>query len=415
MEIFKALSAFRGGVGEELQKQTSNMQASSASVQASMTQSAASLQEFLTGLKNEQESQRAFLNTAMQNMGKTQIANVSKASEEIFKALSAFRGGVGEELQKQTSSMQKTSDSVQQGLAQSAEKMQKFFDDLQIYQQLVTEDLDARNKRLQEELGTVSSRQSAVLEQINTTVQGMISASSSLLQQGAQLQGRLDQADRNLKEISGALVKSSQQMNGSSANLQQFNAHLRETLAVQQKGLQEARSYVQESNKQLTGLFNGLGMTLIQMQTVSEGMEKTSSTLSRAADTAAKTYVTLASRFQEVQQGHNQLQANLRNAVETFASQMRQQMQDVTKNASIMQEDMLNFVTELGETFDRQVEALDQKMADLLQNFARITSAQMDGRMSEWDKQTRNFCDKMVATVQAMGEVVESLEMQPRR
>ena len=414
-EIFKALSAFRGGVGEELQKQTSNMQASSASVQASMTQSAASLQEFLTGLKNEQESQRAFLNTAMQNMGKTQIANVSKASEEIFKALSAFRGGVGEELQKQTSSMQKTSDSVQQGLAQSAEKMQKFFDDLQIYQQLVTEDLDARNKRLQEELGTVSSRQSAVLEQINTTVQGMISASSSLLQQGAQLQGRLDQADRNLKEISGALVKSSQQMNGSSANLQQFNAHLRETLAVQQKGLQEARSYVQESNKQLTGLFNGLGMTLIQMQTVSEGMEKTSSTLSRAADTAAKTYVTLASRFQEVQQGHNQLQANLRNAVETFASQMRQQMQDVTKNASIMQEDMLNFVTELGETFDRQVEALDQKMADLLQNFARITSAQMDGRMSEWDKQTRNFCDKMVATVQAMGEVVESLEMQPRR
>ena len=151
------------------------------------------------------------------------------------------------------------------------------------------------------------------------------------------------------------------------------------------------------------------------MQTVSEGMEKTSSTLSRAADTAAKTYVTLASRFQEVQQGHNQLQANLRNAVETFASQMRQQMQDVTKNASIMQEDMLNFVTELGETFDRQVEALDQKMADLLQNFARITSAQMDGRMSEWDKQTRNFCDKMVATVQAMGEVVESLEMQPRR
>ena len=148
-EIFKALEAFRGGVGEELQKQTSTMQASSASVQASMMQSAASLQEFLTGLKSEQESQRVFLNTAMQNMGETQIANVSKASEEIFKALSAFRGGVGEELQKQTASMQKTSDSVQQGLAESVEKMQKFLDNLQNYQQLVTNDQDARNKRLQ--------------------------------------------------------------------------------------------------------------------------------------------------------------------------------------------------------------------------------------------------------------------------
>ena len=414
-EIFKALEAFRGGVGEELQKQTSNMQASSASVQASMMQSAASLQEFLTGLKSEQESQRVFLNTAMQNMGETQRANVSKASEEIFKALSAFRGGVGEELQKQTSSMQKTSDSVQQGLAQSVEKMQKFLDSLQDYQQLVTDDQDARNKRLQEELGTVSSRQSAVLEQINTTVQGMISASSSLLQQGEQLQSRIAQDNRNLKEISGALVSSTQQMNGTTVNLQQFNAHLRETLAVQQKGLQEARLCAQETNRQFADLLSGLQAILVQMRVVSKGMEQTTSSLSSAADTASKTYGLLAGRYHELQLGHEQLRKNLHDSVDAFASQMKQQMQAVTQNASKLQENMQEFMINISNNLDQQVVNLDKKMADLLKDFTKITSAQMNDRMSEWDRQTRNFCDKMVATVEAMGEVVESLDTLPRR
>ena len=414
-EIFKALEAFRGGVGEELQKQTSTMQASTASVQASMTQSAASLQEFLTGLKNEQESQRDFLNTAMQNMGETQIANVSKAGEEIFKALSAFRGGVGEELQKQTASMQKTSDSVQQGLAESVEKMQKFLDNLQNYQQLVTNDQDARNKRLQEELGTVSSRQSAVLDQINTTVQGMISASSSLLQQGEQLQSRIAQDNRNLKEISGALVSSTQQMNGTTVNLQQFNAHLRETLAVQQKGLQEARLCAQETNRQFADLLSGLQAILVQMRVVSKGMEQTTSSLSSAADTASKTYGLLAGRYHELQLGHEQLRKNLHDSVDAFASQMKQQMQAVTQNASKLQENMQEFMINISNNLDQQVVNLDKKMADLLKDFTKITSAQMNDRMSEWDRQTRNFCDKMVATVEAMGEVVESLDTLPRR
>ncbi len=414
-EIFKALEAFRGGVGKELQKQTSTMQASTASVQASMTQSAASLQEFLTGLKNEQESQRDFLNTAMQNMGETQIANVSKASEEIFKALSAFRGGVGEELQKQTASMQKTSDSVQQGLAESVEKMQKFLDNLQNYQQLVTNDQDARNKRLQEELGTVSSRQSAVLDQINTTVQGMISASSSLLQQGEQLQSRIAQDNRNLKEISGALVSSTQQMNGTTVNLQQFNAHLRETLAVQQKGLQEARLCAQETNRQFADLLSGLQAILVQMRVVSKGMEQTTSSLSSAADTASKTYGLIAGRYHELQLGHEQLRKNLHDSVDAFASQMKQQMQAVTQNASKLQENMQEFMINISNNLDQQVVNLDKKMADLLKDFTKITSAQMNDRMSEWDRQTRNFCDKMVATVEAMGEVVESLDTLPRR
>lgn len=61
------------------------------------------------------------------------------------------------------------------------------------------------------------------------------------------------------------------------------------------------------------------------------------------------------------------------------------------------------------------MEALDKQMGELLSDYAKLTKAQLDERMNAWNTQTRNFCDKMQSTAEAMAEVVDAMDSQPRR
>jgi len=70
---------------------------------------------------------------------------------------------------------------------------------------------------------------------------------------------------------------------------------------------------------------------------------------------------------------------------------------------------------ELQDTMGDQIFELEEQVADCLKKYGDHVQGQIVDRMSSWDDQTRAFCENMKNAVEAMGEVVENIEMHSGR
>jgi hypothetical protein len=61
------------------------------------------------------------------------------------------------------------------------------------------------------------------------------------------------------------------------------------------------------------------------------------------------------------------------------------------------------------------IESLEHQIANLLKEYSDHVHGQIVSRMTAWDSQTRDFCKNMTAAVQAIGEVVENIDMRSGR
>ena len=62
-----------------------------------------------------------------------------------------------------------------------------------------------------------------------------------------------------------------------------------------------------------------------------------------------------------------------------------------------------------------EVEALDNQMANLLQEFSKLANTEMNNRMGAWNEHTAKFCTTMTESVKTIREIVEELEDRPAR
>lgn len=67
-------------------------------------------------------------------------------------------------------------------------------------------------------------------------------------------------------------------------------------------------------------------------------------------------------------------------------------------------------LTEIREGAIEQTNELADHMTSLLTDFGDHLRNSINNRMSEWNEQTRTFCDTMTTVVQGMSDLVDALD-----
>lgn len=391
------LTEFTGRMGEAgnnqkeaMREATQEMQQTMSTFADSMAGLVRSLQEQQQAFEQRQQNQMERLDAAFRQMSEEQGRNMGKASEDMLEVLASFRDGVREELSRQATDMGRASDDIRNSLQDMSESMKDFFAQLGQHQQHVSSAQDNRSKVLENQMQQVFSQQSHTLENMEHAITAHISATKSLLEQGESLQRRIGEEEALLKNITTAMSSTGDSLQTASTRLQSFSEQIRSSIDRNAQSTEQAVAVVQEVGRQENTVALELKNIITGMAPLRTGLEEVTRSLAASVSTAREAYAQLSDHY-------SVLQRTLHEHMGTMQQQSRQ------------------YLAELGQQMRQQVEALDKQMGELLSDYAKLTKAQLDERMNAWNTQTRNFCDKMQSTAEAMAEVVDAMDSQPRR
>lgn len=389
-DMLEILATFRDGVREELTRQATDMGKISDDIHASLREMSTSMKGFFEQLGELQQAQMGQLHTAFQQMNEAQGRNMDKASEGMLAVVDHFRNGMQQELSRQTGDMGKVSENIHGSLQEMSVTMKDFFEQLGQHQQQVSSAQDDRSKVLEKQMQQAFDQQSQTLASMGNAITAHVSATKSLLKQGENLQRRIGEEDALLKNITTAMSSAGDSLQTASTRLHSFGEQIRDSIDRSAQSTERAMAVVQEVGRQENAVALELKNIITGMAPLRTGLENVTSSLSSSVSTAREAYTQLSAHYEALQRA-------LRDHMGSIQQQNRQ------------------YLAELGQEMQQQVEDLNKKMGELLSEYAKLTKAQLDERMNAWNAQTRNFCDKMQSTAEAMAEVVDAMDNQPRR
>lgn len=389
-DMLAVMASFRDGVREELSRQATDMGKISDDIHASLREMSASMKGFFEQMGELQQAQMGQLHSAFHQMNEAQGRNMDKASGDMLAVMDSFRNGMQQELSRQTGDMGKVSENIHGSLQEMSVTMKDFFEQLGLHQQKVSTAQDNRSKVLEKQMQQAFDQQSQALASMGNAITSHVSATKSLLKQGAELQRRIGEEDALLKNITTAMSSAGDSLQTASTRLQSFGEQIRSSIDRSAQSTERAVAVVQEVGKQENAVALELKNIITGMAPLRSGLEDVIRSLSSSVSTAREAYTQLSTHYEALQRA-------LRDHMGSMQQQSRQ------------------YLAELGQQMRQQVEALDKQMGELLSDYAKLTKAQLDERMNAWNTQTRNFCDKMQSTAEAMAEVVDAMDSQPRR
>lgn len=389
-DMLAVMASFRDGVREELTRQATDMGKISDDIHASLREMSTSMKGFFEQLGELQQAQMGQLHTAFQQMNEAQGRNMDKASEGMLAVVDHFRNGMQQELSRQTGDMGKVSENIHGSLQEMSVTMKDFFEQLGQHQQQVSSAQDDRSKVLEKQMQQAFEQQSQTLASMGNAITAHVSATKSLLKQGENLQRRIGEEDALLKNITTAMSSAGDSLQTASTRLHSFGEQIRDSIDRSAQSTERAMAVVQEVGRQENAVALELKNIITGMAPLRTGLENVTSSLSSSVSTAREAYTQLSAHYEALQRA-------LRDHMGSIQQQNRQ------------------YLAELGQEMQQQVEDLNKKMGELLSEYAKLTKAQLDERMNAWNAQTRNFCDKMQSTAEAMAEVVDAMDNQPRR
>ena len=389
-DMLEVLATFRDGVREELSRQAADMGKVSDDIHASLREMSTSMKGFFEQMGELQQAQMEQLHTAFHQMNEVQGRNMDKASEGMLAVVDHFRNGMQQELSRQTGDMGKVSENIHGSLQEMSVTMKDFFEQLGQHQQQVSSAQDDRSKVLEKQMQQAFDQQSQTLANMGNAITAHVSATKSLLKQGENLQRRIGEEDALLKNITTAMSSAGDSLQTASTRLHSFGEQIRNSIDRSAQSTERAVAVVQEVGRQENAVALELKHIITGMAPLRTGLENATSSLSSSVSTAREAYTQLSAHYEALQRA-------LRDHMGSMQQQNRQ------------------YLAELGQEMQQQVEDLNKKMGELLSEYAKLTKAQLDERMNAWNTQTRNFCDKMQSTAEAMAEVVDAMDNQPRR
>lgn len=389
-DMLAVMASFRDGVREELTRQATDMGKISDDIHASLREMSTSMKGFFEQMGELQQAQMEQLHTAFHQMNEVQGRNMDKASEGMLAVVDHFRNGMQQELSRQTGDMGKVSENIHGSLQEMSETMKDFFEQLGQHQQQVSSAQDDRSKVLEKQMQQAFDQQSQTLANMGNAITAHVSATKSLLKQGENLQRRIGEEDALLKNITTAMSSAGDSLQTASTRLHSFGEQIRNSIDRSAQSTERAVAVVQEVGRQENAVALELKHIITGMAPLRTGLENATSSLSSSVSTAREAYTQLSAHYEALQRA-------LRDHMGSMQQQNRQ------------------YLAELGQEMQQQVEDLNKKMGELLSEYAKLTKAQLDERMNAWNTQTRNFCDKMQSTAEAMAEVVDAMDNQPRR
>jgi len=385
------------------------------------------------------------------------LLNIQDSSRESQEVLQGLAEKIGEKMQQAmvesgnaiSSSLEDTLNRIMEpaikSLVQNANSGSQ--DLLNNVTERLERSLDTAMNRFTENVGAMGAEQKNMMAQASSDVSHAVSGMSEQmgdfvqhLQQQQQSQQQSAQQEREQirllleagqQQITSSLQQSveshkrltdemSQQVNDSLSDMRNRDealaSHL-QTLSEQQETIfTRIADRLQALESSLAPLATANEQAAQKMDNAANGLGLLASQTREAADLLAGGLndATEANRDAAVRQSDaSQLYQSLFNQLETMRSQIQQTSESLAGAASkaengfsSMEKQVQNFVESLAD----EVEALNEEMAKMLEEYGKAVNAQVETRMTEWNSHTRNYTDTMNQAVNALAGVVDDIE-----
>lgn len=401
------------------------------------------LQETLSGMTEAMQTALAdTLNNIMGPAIQSLVTNASQQSTQALEHLVArFMDGMNEMGRSQGQQMHQAAVDVNAAVGNMAERMDNLFTALSDQQNQQLKSNQAQSEQFATQLERITGSAAKQQQQLESQFMGLMGGLTTQLDEQLEAADQREQkrqaslekilADSNVKQAAiwdQVSQSANDQMNSMESHQQTLLANIAEaTQAAQEQSLKMALQHEQlltkltgateasrESSKHMETTANHLGLlaTRIKESTDSLGNQLITVTQNISAVTAQNE--NLATQLSSHMDGLSKLQLTLREGAQSF-EQAAALARDGFEHLQSTQTEFLSGVRSefnaLGVSLSTQVASIEKQAEEWLRTYSSEVSQQTHERMDQWNKETLSFANQMQATVQAINNIVDELEV----
>lgn len=378
------LQSFSGKLTEEGDNQRVAMQAASQEMQQSLTTFTENMTTLINSIlgKSEEMSQAQSnqlqeLQAAFERQHEKDAQTIDKAHNDMLELVGNFSQGVQKELGTQARQLSQVTQGIELAMQSMGERMNEFMAALASQQTAAASAQDARAKAFEAGARKTFEEYSTLLKTSGQQLNGQIEGAQAMLDQANQLQASVREEHKKLREIATTMSSSSNSLEKASGRLDTFADNIKASIEKNAQSVEKSAALLDGIGKRHTKAIDNLQHLLEQTTIVQEGLVQSS--------------VNLTLSMKQVMDNFNNL----------------------TGDYESLSQNMKDGIIEIHEVAEQQTNELAEHMTKLLTEFGTRLSNGINETMYEWNRQTKAFCDNMTDVVQAMSELVDSLDTGP--
>ncbi|MBM9520104.1 anti-phage defense ZorAB system ZorA [Desulforhopalus vacuolatus] len=347
------------------------------------------LQQFMTEMGREGEGQRDAMRTAAEEIQEA-MSGLTGSMDGFFQSLKDQQAALGSEqaertrvletagqrlLQRQDDAQSETSQKIAEMLHDFLTKMgdtqKEQAGSLEKVSGGVRETINELGGQISSFIQTLDGLQMKIREEQDTRshtleglVQDTVTATKSILDQGESLQTYVGDSQKAMDSVVSHLDKTGDALASATSNLKTLGTEIGQSVEHAASSIEKSISLAEQQFTENSTVARNLERTLQSLGALRASISDATEDMATAAGESRQSYDSLAGHYRDIQ-----------------------------------------------NSMHEQINNLQEQVAQLLQNYSDQVGSQVADRMSSWDSQTKNFCDHMTSAVQAMGEVVDNIEM----
>jgi hypothetical protein len=437
-ESQKSLSGLAEQIGDKLQESVEGM--------------SRSMQEAISKTLTE------ILNPALQSMS----SNASQQSTQVLEALiEQFSSGLRAEGQRQKESMDGASEAVNRAMAGISDKMDTLFTQLSERQRNQTEADEVRSSQFTEQINR--QKELAEKQQVQQAAQFEQQVRALSSHQESAVASLVEATDKQVATFTGAANAQAEQMSKAFASVvdrmenqteQQINQLHKQATETEARFSSVLGSVSGEQQKLITSIADGINTALDQarqlaqqhqqlmekLNVASSSMESSSSNMNSSAsqlgilstnlrsasDQLGENTKAVAESLTETAVRNSEAYAGVKEQIQTLEKlengiiSVADKFEDTAKLAQSSFTDMRQHQTEylqnlrieitsLSDSLKNQVLTIEEQASEWLSQYSNQVTSQVDGRMTQWNDQTREFSDRMILAVNTISGILDEL------
>ena len=335
-------------------------------MQTAMSQATSSIQAGIeSGLNNVLTPAVNRLVDAAEELNKRE----AKGSEDALRGvMERYITAVGEQGDSHRQALNDASVEVRSALSELAGNMNTFFTTLENQQSRFKTDQDERSKVLETCVMAASEQQRQTIDYVQKIVGDQVSATKDILNQGQTIGDSVKKTHENINEATEKYGKVANDFLSAASLLQDTTSELGATVKSASNNIATSANAATSMMRETINLSENINRTLSILSEIKNSIKETGNDLKVSAETAKSGYEIVSEHY-----------ANLQKSLEHHLTD------------------------------------LEQQITTLLRNYADQVQSQTIERMSEWNKQTSEFSRSMIDAVEAVGAVVEEIDMRISR
>lgn len=438
------LKRFMNEMGREGEGQREAMRSAADEIQNAMAGLSGSMEEFFQSLKeqqsnfgHEQDRRSEMLEQSVQKLVAHQGEAMSETNRKIADMLQAFTESLGQEQTRQAESLTSASGNVREAIEDLTGGMRDFFTSLENRQKFMIAEQDERTRTLETAVQRLIQTQDDAQSEANRKVAEMLRdfldkmgtsqkiQASSLENVSGNVRGTIndlgEQINSFLETMDKIQSKISDEQDSRSRNLEEL---VKDTVLASKEILnqgQALQSHVGDSQKAMDSVVSRMNKTGDALAEATINLKTLGSEIGQSVGRAANSIERSVSIAEKQFADNSMVAQDLEMTLQSLEN-MRSSISDATENiVRASTESKQSYAALAGhyrnvqQSMQDHIESLENQIANLLKEYSDHVHGQIVSRMTAWDSQTENFCKNMTTAVQAIGEVVENIDMRSDR